>query len=158
MSGPPCPACGAELLAAHIPELQVLACKVCRGLWLDTEGCKLLADAMLPESADELAKLLDAEVATTPPAPGERYREAIPERGKCPICARALERVKHVKGGILLDVCATHGTWFDRRELRALAQVIFLEGAEEAADEARFLRGLRAAAVGEARLHRRILR
>jgi Zn-finger nucleic acid-binding protein len=110
-----CPRCSLELLVAEVPGTNVYACKRCGGVWIDTEAAQRIATALEPQLvslADAAAAMGDASpvMSGAPPA--------------CPVCATATHRVRVEAPApigtksIELDVCALHGTWFDRNELQ----------------------------------------
>src|SRR5262249_51902570 len=35
----------------------------------------------------------------------------------CPVCSRMLQRASVTRAAVTIDLCAEHGTWFDRYEL-----------------------------------------
>jgi TFIIB-like protein len=63
-------------------------------------------------------RLADA-VAVRAGLPVEREGEAI-----CPWCNEPMRRSTFAPGGPEVDTCDRHGTWFDRRELQALASTL----------------------------------
>ena len=104
--------------------LEVVGCGDCLGAWLDEEAAALLANARFPPH------LLAAEVIprTSRPANQQLYRRAAPTGFRCPRCAAPL-RARKVdtsgplsKSSVTLDVCAGHGTFFERRELAAVGK------------------------------------
>jgi Zn-finger nucleic acid-binding protein len=50
---------------------------------------------------------------------------------KCPLCQAVMQRSAFGKtSGILVDVCAAHGTWFDRGELEQVIDFVRAGGLE----------------------------
>jgi Zn-finger nucleic acid-binding protein len=101
-----CARCGAPLFAATDGGFALEGCGACGGAWLAPAAA---AEALGKRGgpAFELAQRL---VSNTKPNPAVLARQPT-----CPDCLEPLSRV-HVDG-VELDVCATHGTWFDRGEL-----------------------------------------
>jgi Zn-finger nucleic acid-binding protein len=92
----------------------VLTCERCGGVWADTETSERITKAIHIEIVD-VAKLA-AKAATDSgiPVPVDDGKR------QCPMCACTLARVR--TGRVMLDVCTTHGTWFDRDELGRVAR------------------------------------
>jgi Zn-finger nucleic acid-binding protein len=144
-----CPRCGSALFAHHAPDIELLACGRCFGLWLDNRGCHLLVDGALSEAACEAIRDVDAQPAPgAPPPPRAVYRAPAREGGDdedaaraCPVCGAPLKA--HVTDEeqqgirVRLDVCPPHGTWFDRGEAWTLLQAVQLrQFADDVAIEA----------------------
>jgi Zn-finger nucleic acid-binding protein len=101
----PCPRCGAVAAARQAGEYVVFPCVTCGGVWVDNVVSERLVSANAPNAvaaAEEAARFAIRRARTRPAL-------------TCPVCQAALQRVVVV--GIELDVCARHGTWFDRDEL-----------------------------------------
>jgi Zn-finger nucleic acid-binding protein len=108
-----------------VPSHVVLACEGCGGVWLDNEVTqqlvKRILDGQVLAIADRTADVAEQADAALP------YRDAAAGTGACPICEQALTAVRtsaaaHGVDGIELEVCGAHGTWFDARELRFMAE------------------------------------
>jgi len=106
-----CPRCGNTLFEGEASKVRLLGCGGCGGIWLDNESAQR-ALATFDRKVGELS----ARAATNASA-----ALAVEPRVACPMCRKAMPRVRVPKTAIDLDVCATHGTWFDRGEL---AQVL----------------------------------
>lgn len=106
-------------------------CGFCASAWLDSHACRQLLDIGLgPGTHNEL---LRQDSVPTQPQDGVGYRDA--KRRACPICGESLVEAAPMQAGIVVDVCATHGTYFDQGELRAFANIITLAN-EQAAEHA----------------------
>jgi Zn-finger nucleic acid-binding protein len=93
-----CPGCGAaELAEAGYTQ----RCPACDGAWIDEQ----VLVGILQKRTSSLVDL--------PWQPREQDRERA-----CPSCQQAMQPVK--LGTVALDRCATHGVWFDARELAEL--------------------------------------
>ena len=107
-----CPACGGALAATE-SRWHVLACNLCGGVWTDTEAARRIVTAVdreLVGLAKEAASHAHDSVLTSPagtPRP-------------CPICQQPLQEIRAAR--VNVDVCAEHGTWFDRDELGRLSR------------------------------------
>jgi Zn-finger nucleic acid-binding protein len=135
-SGYRCPACAGErpLTSRRLGQTNVafFDCAACGGLWLEKEVFEALSERAraghLPEGfgggapADAPAAALAAGTA------GEvHYRP-------CVICGTLMNRRNYGrKSGVIVDVCARHGIWFDFQELDRLLRWI-REGGEARAE------------------------
>lgn len=115
-----CPACGGEARltsrALGGPGMTVLECGRCAGLWVGRELFRRLEgrarDRALPWRPDG-----GGPEAARPPAEVV-YRP-------CPECEKLMNRSNYGRrSGVVVDVCAAHGLWFDLGELdRVLAWI-----------------------------------
>jgi Zn-finger nucleic acid-binding protein len=132
-SGYRCPTCAGErpLTSRRLGQANVafFDCSACGGLWLEKEVFEALSERAraghLPEGFGGGAPA-DAPVATA--AAGEvRYRP-------CVLCGTLMNRRNYGrKSGVIVDVCARHGIWFDLQELDRLLRWI-REGGEARAE------------------------
>lgn len=110
MEGSPgrCPRCeDAPLRPRRAGRIAVGLCAGCRGLWLDGVG---LLDLLMASDVD-LERLENADSGE----PQDGPVVAIP----CPRCGVDMNR--EVGGSdIAIDICRSHGIWFDRGELQAM--------------------------------------
>jgi Zn-finger nucleic acid-binding protein len=122
-----CPRCRVERLSVTaIGSAFLEECTRCGGLWVDAGSFKSLC-----EHREERA----AYVGPGSPLPSAaRAVEAqhvayLP----CPECGKVMNRVNFARhSGVIVDVCRTHGTWFDKDELREVLEFIQSGGLEEA--------------------------
>jgi Zn-finger nucleic acid-binding protein len=114
----PCPACSAPLQRAS-SRWEVLACLSCGGVWTDSAASRQITttvDRELVAIAKEAAKLAKETDSTY-----ERMSNIEAHTGRlCPVCAGTLACIR--SGHVAIDVCAHHGTWFDKDELGRLAR------------------------------------
>lgn len=103
-----CPADGTPLIAGPEPYAAVRLCPTCHGCFLPRGLFERLRSD--PASLDGIEAVVPtAEVK--PEAP--RYR-------RCPICNEQMARRNFERvSGVIVDICPTHGTWFDAGELEA---------------------------------------
>lgn len=100
---PACPACGKDLAAIVAAGRRLRRCDACQGIWVEHE---VLASMFADMSAGAVTR-----------APLEPLSIHAPPSAKrsCAFChATLLERMI---GEIRVDVCDTHGIWFDHEEL-----------------------------------------
>jgi Zn-finger nucleic acid-binding protein len=119
----PCPACRSPLQRAS-SRWDVLACLACGGVWTDSAASRRITatvDRELVTIAKEAAKLAKETDSTY-----ERMSDVELHTGRvCPICAGVLACVR--SGHVAIDVCAEHGTWFDKDELGRLSRNLEFE-------------------------------
>jgi len=103
----PCPECRSLLLTFHGTCGKLLDCPKCGGQFVDLA----LLQALLEERETYGSALPRREPASNPLAQRVRY---LP----CPSCGDLMNR-KNFGGtsGIIVDLCHTHGMWFDPGEL-----------------------------------------
>ena len=88
-------------------------CGKCHGLWLDTEEFSRVCRDAEHQSALLGSPIVIAAGPSASPV-AIRYRS-------CPRCPERMNRVNFAKcSGVVVDVCRTHGTWFDRDELNRI--------------------------------------
>lgn len=112
-SAPPklCPRCRTALFEGRAKDVLMNGCGTCGGIWLDNDASQRAIRAV-DRDVLELADRAEKH-ATRKPA-------ALPAGLPCAECAQPMARVLAPRGRVELDVCATHGTWFDRHELRVV--------------------------------------
>jgi Zn-finger nucleic acid-binding protein len=139
--GAPCPACAKALAATKVGDLEVHDCQACGGLWLDRAVFEQLGT-----SRERQGALLGA--LPTPAARSEARLEPVQYR-PCPACRQRMNRVNFAKrSGVVLDVCKTHGIWFDKDELRRVLAFIAEGGLDRARElEIEELKAAKRAAV-----------
>jgi Zn-finger nucleic acid-binding protein len=125
-----CPKCASTLTDAVVDDgggvlapTTVLACFGCGGLWLDNEMTQQLVKGILANRVFAIA----ARATRGDASSANPYRQA--PNGACPSCngtltAVSTTRARHGIDGLELDICGSHGTWFDAHELATLADAI----------------------------------
>lgn len=124
----PCPRCELPLQARTIADVVIDECGRCGGVFVDREAVELLLADVRDTRADALlASLVRAEHHPLPPAGARMYV-------KCPTCSAMMNRKLFASGsGIVVDVCKSHGTFFDAGELPAILELVQRGGLERAA-------------------------
>jgi Zn-finger nucleic acid-binding protein len=100
-------------------------CRGCAGLWVGRDAVqRLIAERLRP----------DALLGTGLPRPRPEPVAVAPvQYGACPDCGKIMNRVNFGRtSGIIVDVCGTHGTWFDADELRRVVEFVAAGGLEAA--------------------------
>ncbi len=121
-----CPACGEELLPIGPAEERtgyranvkwfVIGCPRCGGVWTDNTASQRVASSLDPEIVGAAVEAEEHAAQVGAPLPDDSKPRV------CPECGGGLARV--VSMGTRLDVCAQHGTWFDRGELWKVARAL----------------------------------
>lgn len=121
----PCPACAkaSQLRSRRLgaPELSLLECTRCGGLWLGNESFGIVL-----EKARREATPVDGSRPLPPPgATGRPVRPGATAYRRCPRCSQQMHRFNYGKrSGVILDSCRDHGVWCDAHELEALLRWI----------------------------------
>jgi Zn-finger nucleic acid-binding protein len=109
----PCPACSGALspLRSAVP---LSGCVSCGGMWLGPEASVHIMRGL----GDALEKDVEALSADT----ARRSLAPVPDSGAraCPTCNLVMARL--VVARVTIDSCATHGTWFDPKEVENVAK------------------------------------
>jgi Zn-finger nucleic acid-binding protein len=119
-----CPSCGGDRRlysrALGGERLSVSECHRCAGVWLGSEVFRLL---------EERAR--EREIDWSPSRPGSKtgvVSRADPDRPlyrKCPVCTKLMHRSNYGRrSGVIVDLCASHGIWFDQGELARILEWI----------------------------------
>ncbi len=122
----PCPRCHHVLSARMVVDVVVDECMECRGLFLDQIAIK----RVITDRAQARAEALLGALPTAPPSnsrpTGKLYI-------KCPVCSQIMNRKLFASGsGVIVDVCRTHGTFFDVGELPRIIDYVQQGGLEAA--------------------------
>jgi len=96
---------------------------------MDNVACQKLLSGALASSTQQLVARVDAGAAQ-PRAHGSD--SADPSRKlACPACGGPLAFTRTPFAGVCVDACASHGTWFDTNEIRAIAQAMAIKAASD---------------------------
>lgn len=130
-----CPRCvSTELVARLIGEFALDECPTCRGSFVDVAALQRI----LAERKQNKIHAMLVELAP----PGTSGQFAIPHIAdpngpmyiRCPDCSKHMNRRNFARGsGIIIDVCRSHGTWFDKDELSHAVEFALSGGLERAA-------------------------
>jgi len=122
----PCPRCDHVLAARLVADIVVDECMQCRGLFLDQIAIQRVVTDRRQSRADALLGALPAAPLATTQQPGKLYI-------KCPVCNVVMNRKLFAAGsGVIVDVCRTHGTFFDVGELPRIIEYVQQGGLEAA--------------------------
>lgn len=128
-----CPRCGpaaGKLVGVPVGHHHGEACPRCEGLWLSlADFRRVVRDFSAPERQKPAGTGLNTPVIPSPAGyasgQGRGGYEAKVVYLPCPICSVRMSRQNYLKvSGIILDTCPEHGVWFDREELRRVADFL----------------------------------
>jgi Zn-finger nucleic acid-binding protein len=123
----PCPRCDKPLLARRVGDVVVDECGGCQGLFLDDVAVKRIVTDRAQARAEALLGTLPRHPVSMLPPPGGRMYL------KCPQCRTVMNRKQFATGaGVIIDVCKSHGTFFDVGELPAVIDFVMNGGLERA--------------------------
>ena len=121
-----CPRCRVDMSAVAVGSTNLKECPKCEGLWVDATALEQICS-----DREKQAAVLGMAAPVATPAEGdvEQNIRYVP----CPECSTLMNRVNFAHcSHVIVDVCAQHGTWFDRDELRRIVEFIRAGGLETA--------------------------
>ncbi|MCF6287763.1 MAG: zf-TFIIB domain-containing protein [Proteobacteria bacterium] len=118
-----CPVCDdTKLHSRKMPRdaFNVKECDQCAGLWLNADVFRHLENKAQKEAASDIqGQPQKYDYGRNPTSTPEKFYK------KCPQCNIVMHRKNYAKAsGIVVDVCAKHGIWFDIHELDAILKFI----------------------------------
>lgn len=124
-TAPPCPRCQAGLEAVVVGKTNLRECPKCEGIWMNrTAFAQICTDNEHQSAVLGMATHL-------PPDPAGQIE--VVRYLPCPVCADLMNRLNFANcSHVIVDVCAKHGTWFDRDELRRIVEFIRTGGLNKA--------------------------
>jgi Zn-finger nucleic acid-binding protein/ribosomal protein L40E len=124
-----CPACsGADrpLVSRRLGELSltVLECQHCAGLWVGRDAFQNLSQKVRRQAFIQSGGQTIPPPVKIPEPANWAYR-------RCIVCQQFMHRRNFAGGsGIIVDICSSHGIWFDDNELRGIVSWIRRGGQE----------------------------
>jgi Zn-finger nucleic acid-binding protein len=119
-----CPKCQSAMKSVQVGKSLLWECPSCEGMWVDATTLQQICAEKEQQSA-----VLGMPVDAPAPAHLETNFRYIP----CPVCAELMNRINFARcSGVVIDVCKSHGTWFDKDELRRIVEFIRGGGLEKA--------------------------
>ena len=114
----PCPTCQKAMLSGKLGNFPLHECTKCFGLWVDNATLEHVwrnaEQHSLPPSRPHL------NTGMNPPGGLPRVKYL-----PCARCRQLMNRKNFAqRSGIIVDVCAEHGTWFDANELHRIVEFI----------------------------------
>jgi Zn-finger nucleic acid-binding protein len=123
----PCPRCTTALQARRVGDIVIDECGACLGVFLDHVAIKRVVVDRAQARAEALLGALPRSEVHALPAAGQRMY--LP----CPVCHTVMNRRLFATGtGVIIDVCRTHGTFFDAGELPLIIDFVMNGGLEKA--------------------------
>jgi Zn-finger nucleic acid-binding protein len=123
----PCPRCAAALHARRVGDIVIDECGGCLGVFLDHVAIKRVVIDRAQARADALLGALPRSEIRAVPAAGQKMY--LP----CPVCRVVMNRKLFAAGtGVIIDVCRSHGTFFDAGELPLVIEFVMNGGLERA--------------------------
>ena len=122
-----CPGCGARMTPRISGHAAFDECDHCGGLWL--------APATIGEMATQAETRAHLKLFDPPAAAATAGGRTSPEilYRKCPLCGKMMNRSSYAVGaGVVVDLCKSHGTYFDTGELTHVFTFIENGGLEKA--------------------------
>lgn len=130
-----CPRCRErpDLEARLVGDVLLDECSGCHGVFVDrTTLERVLAERDKPSLAMLGVAPAASPVETTGAAPAVRPEDTGRVYVPCPDCDNIMNRLNFGRrSGVIVDVCAGHGTWFDARELSRVVAFVESGGLEE---------------------------
>lgn len=121
-----CPRCRVDMNAVAVGGTNLKECPKCEGIWADAASLEQICS-----DRERQAAVLGMATPVATPESGdlEQNIRYVP----CPVCRKLMNRVNFAHcSHVVVDVCAQHGTWFDKDELRRIVEFIRAGGLEEA--------------------------
>jgi Zn-finger nucleic acid-binding protein len=146
-----CPRCQEPLRGVIVGGVALQECSRCQGLWVQ----KAAFEAVCARQEQQAAALGGGSGGSASPIEAAASIRYIP----CPECGRLMNRINFASySGVIVDVCKSHGLWFDRDELGKVVEFIRGGGLdrarqrqkEELQDEQRRLERMRRGLAPEA--------
>ncbi len=118
----PCPRCSTLLRGRMINDLLIDECPGCRGLFIDHVAIKRVVMDHEHVRADALLGALPKQEVRELGSSEKMYL-------KCPTCHVVMNRKQFATGaGVIIDVCRSHGTFFDVGELPRCIEFVMSGG------------------------------
>lgn len=110
-----CPACETSMLKGDLHDIPLHECTKCLGLWLDAATFERIC-----RDAEQQATVLGVRRTM-----GAANAIGTVRYLRCPQCRDLMHRVNFARcSGVIVDVCRSHGTWFDVNELHRIVEFI----------------------------------
>lgn len=126
-----CPRCRDRRLEGRLVDGFLLdECNTCHGVYVDAATLERIITERRQASAAEAAGMLRRSGGNQAPS-----QPAGPMYVECPDCEQLMNRNNFAKSsGIIVDVCRSHGTWFDAEELPRIVEFARDGGMERGAE------------------------
>jgi Zn-finger nucleic acid-binding protein len=122
-----CPRCATPLRARRVEDFVIDECGSCLGVFLDHVAIKRVIGDRARSRAEALLGALPRSQISALPAAGQKMY--LP----CPVCRVMMNRRLFAAGtGVVVDVCRSHGTFFDPGELPVVIEFVMDGGLDRA--------------------------
>lgn len=122
-----CARCNNALVGRRIGDVVVHECAECEGVFLDENAIGLVVADASNARAAALLEALPQRPHSALPSDRKMYV-------KCPTCGTMMNRKLFAAGsGVVVDVCRSHGTFFDAGELPAIIEFVKAGGLDKLA-------------------------
>lgn len=119
----PCPRCTHAMHARRVGDVVIDECAACLGVFLDQIAIQRIIVDRAQSRAEALLGALPRSETSALPAAGQKMYL------KCPLCSTVMNRKLFAAGsGVIIDVCRTHGTYFDVGELPLIIDFVMNGG------------------------------
>jgi Zn-finger nucleic acid-binding protein len=120
-----CPRCRTALDSVRVGTSDLLECGHCEGIWADADTLSQICANREQQAA--VLGMAGVANASSHAVDIEQVRYV-----PCPVCNQLMNRVNFAHcSNVVVDVCKTHGTWFDKDELRGIVEFIEAGGIEK---------------------------
>ena len=124
----PCPRCATPLRGRMVGDLLIDECPGCQGVFLDHVAIKRVVTDHEHVRADALLGAMPRQEVRDLGTSAKMYL-------KCPSCHVVMNRKQFASGaGVIVDVCRTHGTYFDVGELPRCIEFVMNGGLARATE------------------------
>ena len=130
-----CPLCTIKTDIIRLLGIELDYCSNCSGIWFDKGEVAKLQDAVLDNSiCGEMASALKVLPALNHDLDRRKYLD-------CPVCCLPMSHKTYVEvSGIVLDRCASHGTWIEKEGLARILDILDSGKLEELRSRAKMLK------------------
>lgn len=118
-----CPRCQTAMKTVSVGTASLLECSRCEGIWVDIDALQQIC-----AEREKQASVMGMPAHPEEPLQLEKQIRYVP----CPVCHQLMNRVNFAHcSHVIVDVCKSHGTWFDKDELRRTVEFIRAGGLEK---------------------------
>jgi len=130
-----CPLCGVKTDIIRLSGIELDYCSNCSGIWFDKGEVTKLQDAVLNNSiCGEMSSALKDLPAVIGGLDRKKYLD-------CPVCWLPMSNKTYEEvSGIVLDRCASHGTWIAKEDLARILDILDSGKLEEFRSRAKMLK------------------
>ena len=130
-----CPLCGIKTDIIRLAGIELDFCCNCNGIWFDKGEVVRLQDAVSSDS------LCDEMIAALKELPAGMHSSDRNKYLDCPVCCLPISHKTYAEvSGIVLDRCASHGTWIEKDGFARILDILALGKLEELLHRAQMLK------------------